>query len=917
MAWVAIVVALIMAVVGELLRPKQKFNDPRPSAIGDFQFPTADASRVIPIFWGTCKMEGPNVVWFGNLEVVTLKKKVKTGWFSSKKVTTGFNYYLGVQLVFAYGECDEFIELRADDKPLTLVQTVVKNGDKWIPGAAASKAFTGGVCPFWICSPTVMDNGDPPEGVVGQCKLYQGTFTQPFNLYLQQQWGETETSAFRPLVHLVMEKCYLGNSETPPPIALIARRCPNPLALTAGRHNVNGDANIACVAYEIMTNMLYGMKINGSKIDFASFVDCGNVLAAEGLGVSMLIQTAMSGRDLLAEVLRHADGVIYPDPVTGLYTMKLARADYDVEDLLVFDDSNIDDDSFEFSRASWENTKNNIIVKYTDRATFDVKPVQYQDLANIDIRNGYIDSEEIDFLGFSNAAAALRVAARACKTRSSPLLRVQFNTNRKGYQLRPGSVFLLTKQSRNLTGLVMRVIDISYGTLDDPTIKVTACEDIFAVNAIAYSPPPDSGWTPVMGDPVAFNRQGAFELPYEFAGTDGVYVGTLASATTGGDMGYDIYSGNASGDANLSYKDTTADFTASGVLVSTYSSGTPARDPTGFQINSARHMVEVTSVNEDELLQGDSIALIISGAGRELVAFKAVADAGGGVYTISDVIRGVYGTTALTHAAGAIVWFLSSGFAVENQASRVAGTTVYLKYPSKNGRGVLPLASAVQLSLALTGIAAKPYAARYLTVNGTVNPASVTGNALLRWEFVNPAVRGGRISVAGSGSDPVTADVTFTVRVFVNNVVVRTITGLTVPQFEYTVAMRLADSTNTAHQVKFGVTVVRGSQSATETQNTNFTMTSAATAVTITNATLPNAAVGSTYNTALVAAGGAGAPYTWSISSGSLPPGVTIDNANQRLFGTVGGAAATYNVTLRADSPAGVFGTKAFTFNVT
>ena len=32
MVWVAIVVALVMAVVGELLRPKPKFNDPKPSA---------------------------------------------------------------------------------------------------------------------------------------------------------------------------------------------------------------------------------------------------------------------------------------------------------------------------------------------------------------------------------------------------------------------------------------------------------------------------------------------------------------------------------------------------------------------------------------------------------------------------------------------------------------------------------------------------------------------------------------------------------------------------------------------------------------------------------------------------------------------------------------------------------------------
>ena len=57
----------------------------------------------------------------------------------------------------------------------------------------------------------------------------------------------------------------------------------------------------------------------------------------------------------------------------------------------------------------------------------------------------------------------------------------------------------------------------------------------------------------------------------------------------------------------------------------------PSRDPTGFQINNARHMGEVPSVSEDELLQGDSIALIISAAGRELVAFKNKTDVGAGV----------------------------------------------------------------------------------------------------------------------------------------------------------------------------------------------------------------------------------------------------------------------------------------------
>ena len=906
MGWVSIVMALVMAVVGELLRPKPKLSNPEPSSLGDFSFPTVDPSRVIPVFWGTCKFEGPNCTWFGDLEVVTLKKKVKTGWFSSKKMTIGFNYYLGVQLVYAYGECDEFLELRADDKVLTV----------------SNKTFTGDVCSFTINSPNILSNDDPPSGVKGNARLYRGTFLQPTNAYLSAQWDEPEMTAFRPLIHLVLEKCYLGNTETPPPVALIARRCPNQLGLTGGKHNVNGDSNIACAAYELMTNMLFGMKVPPEKIDIDSFRECGNTTAEEGLGISMLVQNATSGRDLLAEMLRHADAVIYADPLTGLYTMALARDDYldHLEDLLVLDDSNIAPDSFEFTRVSWELTKNTIVVNYTDRESFQVTPVQYQDLANIDVRQGVIDSEEINFLGFSNPQAALNAAARACKTRSSPLMRAQFNVNRIGYQLRPGSVFKLVKPIEGLDQVIMRVIEISYGTLDDMTIKIVAMEDIFAVGHIAYSVPTPSDWTNPVGAPLPFTRQYAVELPYEFTGESGSIVATLASRSGAVDSGYEIYTAPSDTVGLYEYKSRTTDFTASGTLVGSYPSSTPGRDPVGFSLTNMMHALEVSSVTEDEMVMGDSVALIRSTAGLEFVAFRYFSDVGSGVFEVSDVIRGIYGTTALTHPAGSQVWFLSSGFGLANEEPFTSGfpRSLWLRYLPTNVRGTLPIASATGINVTLLNRAAMPYSARYMRINGLVDPASFTGDAAVTWEYVNPEVRGGRITIAGSGGDPVTPGTTFTVKVYINGVVVRTVPGLTVAGYLYTVAMRLQDSANTAHLVRFGVIVVRDGLLSTETLTAASTMTDAATAVTITTASpLPGATVGSGYEAPLAATGGAGAPYTWSVSSGALPAGITIDNANQRLTGSTSAAPGVFGVTLRADSPAGVFGTKVFSITVT
>ena len=721
MVWVAIVVALVMAVVGELLRPKPKFNDPKPSAVGDFSFPTADASRVIPIFFGTCKMQGPNVVWFGDLTIITLKKKVKTGWFSSKRIVTGYNYYLGVQLVYAYGEADEFIELRIDDKvaPIT------------------SKTFTGDVCSFYINAPTILDNDDPPNGVKGNCKLYKGTFTQPPNLYLSSVWNEPDMSAFRPLLHLVMEKCYLGNTDTPPPISIIARRCPNQLGLTGGRHNVNGDSNIACAVYEVMTNKLWGMKIPEDKIDKDSFIACGDRLAEEGIGISMLVQTAMLGRDLVAEMLRHADAVVYADPVTGLYTMTLAREipSYEQDELLIVDDSNILPDTFEFSRSSWEMTKNTIIVQYTDRTTFETTPVQYQDLANIDVRGGMVDSEEFSYLGFSNSTAAMNTAARVSKMKASPLVSAKMSLNRIGYQLRPGSAFWLRKPNRGLANVLMRVIEINYGTLDDPAIKITAMEDIFAVNAVAYVPPDPSDWTPPVGAVVPFSQQRLIEAP-AFGAEDMSrrYVITMGVPSSNGVIAYDVWT-DTSGGTNFQQTNSIDALTPSGVLVSGLSRTGPEVDVAGFTVTSVVGVSDIESGTTGSRESGENLLLV----GNELMAWQNIVDNGNGTYTVTGVYRGVLDTMPQDHGSGARVYFMSEGAGTTNEDGYGGDLTLNTKLAPKSIVATVPLADATAMSITTNARALRPLPPGRLRINSAVvgAGASYTGDMTFSWAHRN------------------------------------------------------------------------------------------------------------------------------------------------------------------------------------
>lgn len=47
----------------------------KPAGLGDVQAPTAEVGREIPVLFGTRKLDGPNVVWYGHLRAVPIRKK--------------------------------------------------------------------------------------------------------------------------------------------------------------------------------------------------------------------------------------------------------------------------------------------------------------------------------------------------------------------------------------------------------------------------------------------------------------------------------------------------------------------------------------------------------------------------------------------------------------------------------------------------------------------------------------------------------------------------------------------------------------------------------------------------------------------------------------------------------------------------
>ncbi|MGB2635563.1 MAG: putative Ig domain-containing protein [Candidatus Acidiferrum sp.] len=102
----------------------------------------------------------------------------------------------------------------------------------------------------------------------------------------------------------------------------------------------------------------------------------------------------------------------------------------------------------------------------------------------------------------------------------------------------------------------------------------------------------------------------------------------------------------------------------------------------------------------------------------------------------------------------------------------------------------------------------------------------------------------------------------------------------------------------------------------TATKSLTITVTAAVTPVTISTSSVPSGQVGTAYSTTLAASGGT-TPYTWNVSSGALPGGVTLSTG-----GTISGtptASGSFSFTVKvtdSTTPTAQTASKSFTITV-
>lgn len=693
--WQQLILLAVMLVLNEYLMPKPKIENARPSGNGDFKIPTATEGRPMPLLWGRAEISAPNVIWHGDISQSPIMKRVKTGLWSSKQFIVGFRN----RVAFQQGLC------RGGGT------NVAVRGIK----CAGKEVWSGYVNSNTTISVNLPElfGGDEfgDGGFVGNIEFYVGSTTQPVSSFLNSTSRQRIASAATPtaprytgLCHVVVHEfgvndqtalgAYIGNSTQVRHFSFDVERFPSTFTgQTAGQNQILADdggydANPANVIYEYLTNTEWGMKIDSTKIG-SSFLTASATFITEKLGFSMLLDTEMPGDEFLKEMERHIDGVVWRDPSTGKWEIKLARADYDINTVPQLSEVNCRVQNY--TQSTWEDTVNQVQVRYFRRDDgYKETYALAQDMANAMIRGGgtvttgKISPTQMVFPGVKNAYVASLIAWRELRTLSRPTCRAQVTVGGEFWNIKLGEVVAWTNTRYNFVKKPMRVVSIDYGTLDDNAIGLALAEDTSYFLAASFPAPDPSLFVDTTVDLQAYTSadQLIFEAPvgiylrdpsHSFSTfgkipvlADFYTVQTHAVRKTN-ELGYRIYQDPTGAPPELG-RNRVYEFMEVGDLVTTLPRG-QANPRSSIQVTCSSRVFDNfdNSVTLDAL--GSEIPHLIL-VGNEFM-LPTSATYSSGTLTMADVYRGVLDSVQEAHSPGAKVYFLFLG----GDAARVVGNT--------------------------------------------------------------------------------------------------------------------------------------------------------------------------------------------------------------------------------------------------
>lgn len=488
--WLQIAFFVASLLISAKQRPKIPNPRQRPTGIQEFQKPTSESGREIPILFGTKRIKSPNVLWFGD---------------SSAQPGNGTDgvvfYWAGLHLGLCAGPIDDLLQIDFANKTL------------WNWGeTGASLKETGHYVD--LNKPELLGGVQKDGGFSGRIEFLPGGPWQGKSPYLQRMLGDS-VPAYRGVASILIHKSYIGTRPYLPEFAFTVRRRRH--TSSAGERiwyiekcEIGNDMNPAHILYECITDPVFGMGYSAADIDDAAFRAAADTLHAENMGMSMLWDKTSKIEDFIETVVSHIDGILYVDTKTGLFKLTLVREDNNFANRKKLDESNVLKIT-NFKRPSVGELISSVSVKYSAGESDTVRVTTVHNLALAD-QIGIVASTR-DYTGFADEGNARRAAERDLRALSTPLASCTIYCNRKASDINIGQIFDLSWPRDGIGNLTMRAVNIEYGTLENGMIKIMAVQDAFSFKSQLFTPPVDK-WDEEqkrvtdIADPILF------ELPF-------------------------------------------------------------------------------------------------------------------------------------------------------------------------------------------------------------------------------------------------------------------------------------------------------------------------------------------------------------------------------------------------------------------
>lgn len=735
--WAAIVI-IVIALLLVLAAPKPKVENARAANLGDFDFPRSKEGDPVGWFRGTVRLRSPNSLWYGDYTPVPIKKKQKTGLFSSKKVTVGYKYHIGLDLCWALGGA----------------QTIILRklwSDKYVFWQGTQSAAGT----LNVNLPNLFGGEEQRGGMVGSIEFYPGSFNEIRSAYLAAK-ADPDVPAYIGQCRTVFK----GSAST----------------LASGFYfgtttNINAiNAEMSCYStyihptYSIMPNGLdvnpmellycgftqkFGMPgVSTTDIDMPSWLRDAQTLYNENFGMSLLVQQSITGKDLCEEVLRIADGILYQDNDTGKMVSTLIRqlSNAEIDALPIFDDTDVVKELSNFTKTTWDQAYNQCRVTFKDRSNeYADRVAMQQDFALINFQQK-VRNTDISVPGCFVNEEALALATRQLSLMSVPLFQIEIRCNRKASLIKPGQCFKFAWGPYGISNMVMRVQKIDKGTLEDGVVTINAVQDRFATALAVFASPTGSGWTPISSDAAPVVTRRIDELPFWFsqfadvAPTDSQGMLMVSAVPpTGASVEFDV---DITTNADSSWTNPTrimedAPYYGTGQLTAAYPD-TAGRasgvDATGFTLE----LVTVPSELIDSNNSWDNTGQMLLLVDNEFMSAANITDNGNGTYTFTGIRRALLDTDFETHVLGARVYIIKQADGIiEGYVNDAA--TWRLRLIDNTPTSTLDPAVATQNTIAMTRRMYRPAPPDYVTINGSRTPGNIaTGTTVpIAWRARN------------------------------------------------------------------------------------------------------------------------------------------------------------------------------------